>query len=113
MARLDRRIQFRRATVRDDGFQTGGGWNLNDPAADDLGGLVWAGREEGAGTEGSAGGGIQAALALRFTVRSSPFTRAIKPTDRLVEGGTVFEIIGITEIGRRNLLVISVQARVD
>lgn len=113
MARLDRRIQFRRATVRDDGFRTGGGWNLSDPAADNLGGLVWAGSEDGASAEGPAGGGVQSSLALRFTVRSSPFTRGIKATDRLVEGGMVFEIIGITEIGRGNLLVISVQARVD
>ncbi|UFS64392.1 head-tail adaptor protein [Paracoccus denitrificans] len=113
MAVLDHRIQFRRGTVADDDFSTDLRWNAQDPAADDLGLPVWAGRTDGAEAEGAAAGGIEATMVSRFVVRSSPFTRSITPKDRLVEGGLVFDIVGIRQIGLRNALEITAKARTD
>lgn len=113
MAVLDRRIQFRRGTVSDDGYHADLRWNAENPAADDLGLPVWGSRADGSDAEGPAAGMIEATMVSRFVVRSAPFTRSITPKDRLVEGGTVFDIIGIRQIGLRNALEITAKARTD
>lgn len=111
MAVLDRRIQFRRGTVSDDEYHADLRWNVSDPAADNLGSPVWGSRADGSEAEGPAAGMIEATMVSRFVVRSSPFTRSITPKDRLVEGGLVFDIVGIRQIGLRNALEITAKAR--
>lgn len=113
MAVLDRRIQFRRGTVSDDGYHADLRWNVSDPAADNLGSPVWGSRADGSEAEGPAAGMIEATMVSRFVVRSSPFTRSLTPKDRLVEGGLVFDIVGIRQIGLRNALEITAKARTD
>lgn len=113
MAVLDRRIQFRRGTVSDDGYHADLRWSVEHPDADDLGAPVWGSRADGTDAEGPGAGTIQATMVSRFVVRSSPFTRSITPKDRLVEGGMVFDIVGIKQIGLRNALEITATARTD
>lgn len=113
MAVLDRRIQFRRGIVTDDGYHADLRWNAENPAADNLGLPVWGSRTDGSDTEGAEAGGIEATMVSRFVVRFSSFTLGITPKDRLVEGGFTFDIIGIKQIGLRNALEITAKARTD
>lgn len=110
---LDRRIQFRRATMRDDGFQAVQQWTEGNPDADNLGGPVWGSRKDVSDAERAKSGGIEASMVSRFVVRSSSFTRGILPTDRLLCGGLVYDITGIKEIGRLDRLEITATARTD
>ncbi|SMO64026.1 head-tail adaptor protein [Paracoccus laeviglucosivorans] len=110
---LDRRIQFRRATVQDDRFQTVLRWNEDNPDADNLGTPVWGSRKDASDAERAKSGGIEASMMSRFVVRSSSFTRGITPKDRLVCGGLVYDIAGIKEIGRLDRLEITATARTD
>lgn len=101
---LDRRVQFMRAASVDDGYSTTESWQNH-------GGRIWASRRDVSDGEKAASGTVFAELSARFRVRSTDFTRGIRPTDRLVEGGKQFQIIGIKEIGRRYLLEITAIAR--
>lgn len=110
---LDRRLQFRRAALITDGFGTRLNWNVSAPEADNLGSPVWGSRRDVSDGEKAGAGTVFAEISARFVIRSSSFTRAITPQDRLVEGGRVFEIIGIKEMGRRDRLEITAVARAD
>lgn len=103
MARLDRRVQFRRATISDTGFSAERRWNAADPAADDFGRPVWASRRDVSDAERALSGWTEATVVSRFIVASTTFTRSLGPIDRLVESGRVYDINGIKEIGRGRL----------
>lgn len=112
MVALNRRVQFRRATVSDDGYRAAPKWSA-DPADDNLGSPVWASRTDVSDAEKAQSGWTEATVVSRFVVGSTTFTRGIKPTDRLVESDLVFDITGIKEIGLRGRLEITATARVD
>lgn len=113
MARLDRRIQIRRAATIDDGYRAAQRWNTDDPAADNFGNPIWASRTDISDAERGQSGWTEAVVVSRFLVGSSDFTRSIRATDRLIEGGLVFEIIGVKERGLRGRLEITASARID
>jgi head-tail adaptor len=103
--RLDRRI-----TVTQTGAtNTGTGWTETTTTL----GTMWASRKDVSDGEKVAAGTVMGTVAARFVVRSSTVTRQIKPKDRLTEGGLVFEVIGIKEMGRRDYLEITAEARRD
>jgi SPP1 family predicted phage head-tail adaptor len=104
---LDRRVQFRRATLADDGYTT---------AAEtwaDLGAPVWASKADISDGERWRAGEVQAHITTRFRVRWSTFSAGITPKDRLVCAGVTYDISGIKEVGRRELLEITAAARAD
>ena len=103
---LDRRLQILRAPVVDDGYQT----RLGEFAVI---GTIWGARRDVSDGERQRSGMIGAEITARFQVRSSVFSRAITPKDRLREGGREFDITGIKEIGRQDGLEISARARAD
>lgn len=107
---LDRRVQFRRATLFDDGYQVTDTWA-------DHGSLIWAGRKDVNDAvndaERAAAGWVEATVASRFVVRSTPFTRGLTAKDRLVCEGLTFDIQGIKQIGRMDRLEITAVARAD
>lgn len=90
---LDRRIQVQR-------FTETGTSALNSPLEDwaDLGAPIAAQRRDLSDAERESAGKWDNALVTRFVVRASPFTRAIRRTDRLVHDGLTFEITGIKEV---------------
>ena len=102
---LDRRITLRRKTVTNTGLGTTEAWA-------DLG-TIWAGRRDVSDGEKAAAGTMQSIVAARFVVRSSSLTRTLTPKDALIEGGRTFEITGIKELGRRDFLEITAEARTD
>ena len=112
--RLDRRIQFRRAQVSDDGLTSAPAWSTAMPEADNLGTPIWAAKHDISDSERFRAGEVAASITTRFTVRWSSFTRSITPADRLVCEGTAYEITGIKEgPGRREWLEITCSARSD
>lgn len=104
--KLDRRIQFQRGTMIDNGLEMVGAWSA-------YGSPVWAGRKDVSDGERAAAGWIEATLASRFTVRSSTFTRSLTAKDRITTEGLSYDITGIKELGRRDFLEITAVARVD
>lgn len=92
---LDRRVQFLRAALIDDGYQE----RLGDYKAH--GSPVWASRRDASDAERFAAGTVKAQITTRFRVRSTSFTRDIGPTDRLRSEGVDFGIVGVKELGLR------------
>lgn len=99
--KLDRRIQFLRAELVDDGYQT----NLGDYV--NHGNPVWASKQEIRDGERWNAGGIGLDVVFRFTVRWSPFTEGITPEDRVQFEGDVFGIVGVKELGRKDWLEVT------
>lgn len=105
--RLDRRVQFRRAVLVDDGFQQVELWSSH-------GTLVWAEKRDLSDSERWRAGEVQAHVSTRFVVRWSAFTAAITPRDRLICAGREYDITGIKEgPGRRQWLEITAAVRID
>ncbi|MDZ7823667.1 MAG: phage head closure protein [Ahrensia sp.] len=104
---LDRRIQFQRATITDDGFsQVETFANHGVP--------YWANKKDVSDSERMRAGEISATISSRFIVRSSEFICDITPKDRLVYRGRTYEINGVKETGDRNTYVeITAGARID
>ena len=103
---LDRRIQFRRFTLTDDGFAQVQAWaNHGAPVA--------ASKTDVSDGEKMRSGEVSASLTSRFEVRSSVFTRALTAKDALTYNSETFQIYGIKEIGRNRRLEITAGARVD
>jgi head-tail adaptor len=103
--KLDRRIALSRLTTTNTGLGPVEAWA---PL-----GTVWASRKDVSDAEKAAAGTVQGTVAARFIVRSSTVTRGLIPSDRLSEGGLMFEVIGIKQLGRRDYLEISAEARLD
>lgn len=92
---LDRRVQFLRSELVDDGYQTRLG------PYEPHGGRVWAARQMVRDAERYAASTVGVDAVARFTVRWSRFTAGITHKDRLVCEGATFAITGIKELGRR------------
>lgn len=104
--KLDRRVQFTRATLSDDGFgQTAVFTNYGSP--------VWASRRDVSDAERWAAGEQSATLMARFLVRASAFTRTITPKDRLTCDGREWSIVGIKEPEARGAIEITAVAGTD
>lgn len=108
---LDHRIQFQRATVVDDGLTE----TLVFAAHGDA---VWGSRKDISDGERWNGerwqaGALHAQVTTRFVVRWSAFAAGITPKDRLDCGEMGYEIVGIKVIGRRKLIEITANARID
>lgn len=88
---------------------TGTGWEETSIRL----GAVWASRADVSDSEKIAAGAVQGTVRSRFIVRSSTITRQVKPKDRLTEGGLTFEIVGVKELGRRDYIEITADARLD
>jgi head-tail adaptor len=91
---LDRKIQFRQATMVDDGLAA-------EPVFADFGSPVWASRRDVSDREQRRAGSVSASKLTRFVVRHSSLTSAIKPKDQIVTEGETFAIVGIRRIGKR------------
>jgi SPP1 family predicted phage head-tail adaptor len=104
---LDRRVQFLRATLADDGLshvETFG--PHGDP--------VWAHKTELSDGERWRAGEVAAHVTARFVVRWSHFTAGVTPKDRLTCEGRTYDISGVKEReGRRQWLEITAAARAD
>jgi SPP1 family predicted phage head-tail adaptor len=104
--KLDRRVQFQRATTSDDGFtQVETFANHGSP--------VWAEKTEVSDAERWRAGEVAASITCRFRVRYSAFSAGITPKDRLTCEGRTYDISGIKEIERREGFEITAAARVD
>jgi SPP1 family predicted phage head-tail adaptor len=111
---LDRRVQFRRAGLVDEGYSTSIKWDAAAPENDDHGLPVWAKKTDVSDAERWRAGEVSASITTRFVVRWSSFTRGITPKDRLFCEGLTYDISGIKEIeGRRQWLEITASARSD
>jgi head-tail adaptor len=102
---LDRRLTLTRLTETNTPLGVTKAWLVI--------GEVWGSRRDVSDGEKIAAGAVMAQVTARFVVRSSAITRGLLPKDRLAEGGLVFEIDGIKELGRRDGLEITATARVD
>lgn len=103
---LDRRVQFRRANLVDNGLSRA-------PVFADFGSPVWASKADVSDGERLRAAEVQASITTRFRVRWSPFSTGITPKDRLVCEGVEYDISGIKEIGRREFREITANARAD
>lgn len=104
---LDRRVQFRRATLVDDGFGQSQVWA-------DLGAPVFAAKADLSDGERWRAGEVAAHVTARFRVRWSAFAASITPADRLSCEGREYDIAGIKEVeGRRRFLEITASARAE
>ena len=105
--RLDRRIQFQRVALNDDGLSQVEEWA-------DHGSPVWARKTDVSDGERWRADEVQAQITTRFLVRYSDFTADLTPKDRLVSDGVKYNITGIKEAsGRRQWLEITAAARAD
>lgn len=104
---LDRLVQFRRATLSDDGFgQVEAFANHGLP--------VYAMKTDVSDGERWRAGEVSAQITARFLVRWSAFTAALTPKDEIVCEGLTYNIAGIKEgKGRRQWLEITAAARND
>jgi SPP1 family predicted phage head-tail adaptor len=108
---MDRRVQFLRGTLSDDGMSEDIRWT--DTETDAHGNVLWAEKTDVSDTEKMRAQAAGSDLTARFVLRFSDFTNAIETTDRLHCEGKVFDITGIKEIGRRDRLEFSAVARRD
>lgn len=98
--RLDRRLQFQRAVLVDDGLEQVETWG-------DHGSPIWGSRTDTRDGEKWAAGQETATLMSRFVVRWSGFTAGITPADRFTCDGREWEVAGLKEIGRREWIEIT------
>lgn len=103
---LDRRVQFRRAGLIDNGLS-------RVPVFATHGGPVWASKVDVSDAEKQRAAEVQASITSRFRVRWSAFSADITPMDRLVCEGVEYDITGIKDIGRREFREITAAARAD
>ena len=103
---LDRRAQFRRATVGDDGFGQTEAWA-------DHGAVVWASRRDVSDAEKAGAGQVNATVMSRFRVRRSAFTAGLTAKDRFVCDGREWSITGLKETDRPGLIEITATAGND
>ena len=104
---LDRRVQFLRAALTDNGFEQVETFaNHGNP--------VWASKRDVSDGERARAGEVAAHISTRFVVRYSAFTAGLTPKDAMTCEGVTYNIAGIKEIeGRRQWLEITAAARAD
>lgn len=98
---LDRMVQFLRAEMVDDGYQTRQG------PFTPHGAKVWAARRFISDRERYAASTVGVDAVARFTVRYSSFSAGITHADRVECEGSIYGITGIKEIGRREWIEIT------
>lgn len=104
---LDRIVQFRRATLSDDGFgkvETWADYGPPMPASktDVSDGERWRAQE------------VSSLITTRFVIRWNATTIALTPKDALICEGRTYNIVGIKELPeRRRWLEITAAARSD
>lgn len=76
-------------------------------------GSVWASRRDVSDAERMAAAELGGAVTTRFRVRFSALTSSIGPKDRLRSEGRLYEVTGVKEIGRRELVEITTVARTE
>lgn len=104
---LDRRVQFRRAGLSDDGFSQVETWA-------DHGSAVWAAKKDLSDAERARAGEVSALVTTRFLVRWSTFSAGVTPKDRLICEGREYDITGIKEsAGRHAAIEMTCAARAD
>jgi SPP1 family predicted phage head-tail adaptor len=103
---LDRRVQFRRSSLVDDGVS-------KVEVFADHGTPVWASKRDLSDGERWRAAEVQAGVTTRFVVRWSGFAAGLTPKDRLVCEGREYEITGTKEIGRREFVEITTASRTD
>ena len=103
---LDRRAQFRRATLVDNGLE-------QVEVFANHGSPVPVAKRDVSDGERSRASEVQAIITARFQLRWSAFSAGLTPKDRLVCEGREYDITGIKEIQRRRVLEISASARAD
>ena len=103
---LDRRVQIRRSSSSDDGFQSVETWA-------DHGSEVWASFTPVSDAERWASGQLQATSMARFVVRYSAFTADLDAKDRLTMDEQEWQVVGRKEIGRREFIELTAVAEAD
>lgn len=93
--RLDRRIQFLRSEMIDDGRQVRPG------PYEPHGAPVWAERQLISDAERYAASTVGVDAVARFSMRHTSFTAGITHKDRLTCDDRIYAITGIKELGRR------------
>lgn len=93
--KLDRRVQFLRAVMSDDGYQKR--WGDHAPH----GAPVWASKRDISDRERFMAAMVTTQAETRFQVRWSAFTADVTSRDRLICEGVTYGISGTKEIGRR------------
>ena len=106
VGRLRRKVQFRRATVADDGLRGRETWG-------NLGGVVWAARDDVSDAERYAAGAVEAVTVARFLVRWSSLSASVTAADRIRHGGRDWNITGIKEVGWKDYLEFTAQVLAD
>jgi SPP1 family predicted phage head-tail adaptor len=103
---FDRRIILRRATTTADEF--------NEPVETwaDLA-TVWAKATPVMDGERTAAGQTLATKQYRFVIRYSSTTASLDPRDRLMFDGREYDINGVKELTRRELLEITATAKAE
>lgn len=71
---------------------------------------MWVAKRDVSDAERFAAGSTRAVITTRFQARWTAFTASIDTADRLECEGRVYEIIGVKEIGRRQLVEITGKA---
>lgn len=104
-AQLNLMIVFRRRT------ETNTGSGITTVWADI--GRAWAHRADGVAGEGEALGGLVARIAVRFVVRRNALTLGLTARDAIMDRGRAYQISGIRQMDRADLLEITAEARAD
>lgn len=100
-------VQFRRASLVNDGFGMAETWA-------DYGDPQWASKRDISDGERWRSGEVQSHASTRFAVRHNQFTAALTPRDRLVCDSVEYEIVGIKEgEKRRQWIEITAAVRTD
>ena len=104
--RLDRRVELRRATTTANAF--------NEPIATWATlAKVWAEAKPVLDAERQQAGQTLASKSYRFTIRYSTDVADLDPRDRVLFDGRDYDIAGVKEIGRREFLEITANARAE
>lgn len=104
--KLDRMVQFLRSTLTDNGLE-----QVEVFASHGV--PVFASKLDISDGERWRAGEVQAHVTARFQVHASAFARGLTPKDRLICEGVTYDISGIKEVGRRDMLEITAAARAD
>ena len=104
-AMLDALLTFRRGTVTNTSLGATTAWA-------DLG-RAWAHRVPVAVSETMAASAMRADRTVKYMVRKNSLTKTVRPSDALIDKGVTYQIIGIEDAPRRDLLEITAKAAVD
>jgi SPP1 family predicted phage head-tail adaptor len=76
-------------------------------------GTRWASWRRATANEQWAGGQVNAQVTDIFEIRHDSTVAALSPKDRLIYGSRTYDLVEVTEIGRREGLLIRAVARAD